>query len=156
VETVERAGEARPGQAARARRLWIAAAVIGGALGFLVFQGLDNATVYFRTASEAVADRTELGTRRFRIEGVVVTDSVRQSGDNVRFAIAENGTTVEVRHVGDPPELFRPTIPVVLEGRWDGTVFASDRIMVKHTSEYKARNPERVKDYDTEAPSSDP
>ena len=50
-------------------------------------------------------------------------------------------------HEGDPPELFQPGIPVVLEGRWSGDHFASDRIMVKHSEQYKAGNPDRVKDY---------
>ena len=50
-------------------------------------------------------------------------------------------------HHGGPPELFKPGIPVVLEGRWQGDTYASDRIMVKHTEEYRAENPERVKDY---------
>jgi cytochrome c-type biogenesis protein CcmE len=49
-----------------------------------------------------------------------------------------------VRHDGDPPELFKPDIPVVLEGRWAGPVFASDRIIVKHTADYRAKHPDRV------------
>ena len=52
------------------------------------------------------------------------------------------GTTELVLDFG-----FRPGIPVVLEGHWQGAAFASDRIMVKHTSEYREQNPDRVKDY---------
>ena len=55
-----------------------------------------------------------------------------------------NGVTVAVQNQGSPPELFKEGIPVVLEGQWQGDVFASDRILVKHTSEYKAANPDRV------------
>ena len=61
------------------RRLWLAAVVVLGALGFLVYQGLGNATLYFRTADEAVAQRETLGDRRFRIEGDVV-DPVTGAG----------------------------------------------------------------------------
>ncbi len=125
-------------------RLWIAAVVVLGALGFLVFQGLGNATLYFRTADEAVAQREQLGDRRFRIEGDVVDGSVSQVGNDVSFVLTKNNVEVPVRHKGDPPELFRPGIPVVLEGRFQGDHFSSDRIMVRHSETYVAENPERV------------
>ena len=136
----------RPRSAHRGR-LVVVALVIVGAVGFLLWQGLGNATVYFKTADEAVRDKASLGDRRFRVEGVVLEGTVTQAGNAVRFTIEENGARVPVRHQGDPPELFRPGIPVVLEGQWSGAAFASDRIMVKHTSEYRAENPERVEDY---------
>ncbi|MBA3268242.1 MAG: cytochrome c maturation protein CcmE [Acidimicrobiia bacterium] len=126
------------------RRLWLAGAVVVAALGFLVFQGLGNATVYFRTADEAVAQRDSLGTRRFRIEGAVVPDTISESRGRVAFRIANNGVQVPVVHDGDPPEMFQPGIPVVLEGRFGGETFESDRIMVKHSEDYIAENPDRV------------
>ena len=129
-----------------ALRLWVAGAIIVTALGFLVFRGLDNATLYFRTADEAVARRDELGTRRFRIEGTVVQGSVREQGDALDFRIESKGTIVDVVHHGNQPGLFKPGIPVVLEGRFaDGSqTFKSDRILVKHSETYVAKNPERV------------
>jgi cytochrome c-type biogenesis protein CcmE len=36
---------------------------------------------------------------------------------------------------------------VVLEGHWQGAAFASDRIMVKHTSDYRTQHPDRVTNY---------
>ncbi len=126
------------------RRLWLAGVIVLAALGFLVFQGLGNATLYFRTADEAVAQRAQLGERRFRIEGDVVDGSVRQTGNDVTFTLTANSVEVPVMHKGDPPELFRPGIPVVLEGRFQGDHFASDRILVKHSETYVAKNPERV------------
>ena len=126
------------------RRLWLAGIVVLAALGFLVFQGLGNATLYFRTADEAVAQRAELGDRRFRIEGDVVDGSVRQVGNDVTFTLTSKSVEVPVRHKGDPPELFRPGIPVVLEGRFQGDYFSSDRIMVQHSETYVAENPDRV------------
>jgi cytochrome c-type biogenesis protein CcmE len=116
-----------------------------GALGFLVYQGLGNATLYFRTADEAVAQRAELGDRRFRIEGDVVAGSIREEGADVYFTIASKNVTVGVRHDGqEPSELFQPGIPVVLEGRFQGDQFVSDRILVKHSETYVAENPGRV------------
>lgn len=121
--------------------------VVLAALGFLVWKGLGDATVYFYRADEAVARRAELGDRRFRLEGIVVAGTTSTTDAGVAFEIEENGATVAVSHQGDPPELFRDGIPVVLEGRWEGRRFASDRILVKHSSEYRKDNPERVEDY---------
>jgi len=126
------------------RRMWLAGVVVLAALGFLVFQGLGNATLYFRTADEAVAQRSQLGDRRFRIEGDVVDGSVRQVGNDVSFTLTSKSVEVPVRHRGDPPELFRPGIPVVLEGRFQGDYFTSDRILVKHSETYVAENPDRL------------
>jgi cytochrome c-type biogenesis protein CcmE len=108
-------------------------------LGFLVFRGLSEATLYFRNVDEAVAQRDDLGTRRFRLQGTV-TDEPTEADGEVRFPVAFNGESVDVRHVGNPPELFRPGIPVVLEGHWDesGEFFDSDRIMVKHDETYES------------------
>ena len=73
-----------------------------------------------------------------------MTEPVQQTGDDVRFAILSAGVCVDVRHRGDPPELFKPGIPVVLEGHWQGDVYESDRIMVRHSNEYKEKNPTRM------------
>ena len=132
-------------------RLWIVGAVIAAAIGFLVFQGLGSATLYFYQADEAVDRRDELGDKRFRLEGVVLDGTVEQGSDGVTFTVAENGAEVDVVHQGDPPELFQPDIPVVLEGRWDGAHFASDRIMVRHSEEYKAENEDRLTTATTES-----
>ena len=133
-----------PGRTQGRRRLIIAGLVVLAALGFLVVRGLGNATVYFRTADEAVAQKQQLGDRRFRIEGSVVGGSVQETSNHVVFKIESKGVVVPVSHTGDPPELFKPTIPVVLEGHFEGDTFASDRIMVKHSEDYVAKHPSRV------------
>lgn len=139
---------AHPRPPAQRRRLWLLAAVVVAALGFLLFQGLSNATLYFKTADEAIAERESLGNRRFRLEGMVVEGSVDDQGAVVDFAVrGEQGALVNVVHDGEVPELFEPGIPVVMEGQWDGARYRSDRILVRHTSEYRADNPDRVDDY---------
>lgn len=127
------------------RRQAGAAVVIAGAVAFLLFQGLGNATEYFKTADQAVADRASLGTRQFRIEGTVL-DDVRRSGNQTAFSITANNVTVPVLDSKEPPELFKPGIPVVLEGHWSasGPAFDSDLIMVKHSASYAAAHPDRL------------
>ncbi|HEX4865119.1 MAG TPA: cytochrome c maturation protein CcmE [Acidimicrobiales bacterium] len=121
-----------------------AGVVVAGALGFLLYQGLNNATVFFKTADQAVADRSSLGSRQFRIEGTV-EPGVRQAGDKTLLSIVANGVSVNVVDNKQPPQLFRVGIPVVLEGHWQGPAYAADQIMVKHSASYVEAHPDRVK-----------
>ena len=129
------------------RRLIIVGLVVLAALGFLVVRGLGNATLYFRTADEAVVQKQQLGERRFRIEGTVVAGTVRETTGGTAFNIESKGVVVPVNHQGAPPELFKPGIPVVLEGHWQGSTYDSDLIMVKHSEQYRAKHPARVQSY---------
>ena len=126
------------------RRQVAAAAVIAAAVAFLLVQGLGNATQYFKTADQAVAERAHLGTRQFRLEGTVDND-VRRVGNSTSFSVTANNVTVAVVDSNEPPQLFKPDIPVVLEGHWAGNVFASDLIMVKHSASYAEAHPDRLK-----------
>ena len=73
----------------------------------------------------------------------------QDDGPSVReFEVVFNEVAVDVAHEGDQPELFKPGIPVVLEGHWHGETFASDRIFVRHSSEYEADNGERLDEAD--------
>ncbi|MDE3203598.1 MAG: cytochrome c maturation protein CcmE [Acidobacteriota bacterium] len=117
------------------RRQVIAAAVVAAAIAFVVVEGLGNATEYYKTVPQAVADRSSLGTRHFRIMGTV-DDDVRQVGNTTTFSITYERVTAQVVDTKEPPQLFKPGVPVVLEGNWAGNVFQSDLIMIKHTSNY--------------------
>lgn len=130
------------------RRLAFVGLLIVAALGFLVYKGLTSAIVYFKTASEAVSERAQLANTDFQLEGTVVHGSVHHlSGARVGFAISQGGATIHVINSGDPPQLFRPGLPVVVVGHFVGSsdAFSSDQIMVKHSQQYIAAHPNRVK-----------
>ncbi len=116
----------------------------------VVVRSLNEATLYFRNADEAVAQRDELGTSRFRLQGLVEPGTVETYPGGVAFEIVFNGVPVSVEHTGDPAELFDDGIPVVLEGSWSGTgagaVYVSDRMLVKHDENYVADNSGRLND----------
>lgn len=124
-------------------------------IGVVAYQALTSASLYFYNADEAVDRKAELGDRRFRLQGTVREDVVTTEL-GVTFTVTWAGDDVPVRHDGDPPELFAPGIPVVLEGRWDasGDYFASDRILVKHSEQYEADNGDRLRQAEDGAESS--
>ena len=144
----------RNGAAVRARRgvgrRWGALAVLvllGVVLAFIVVQA-KGASLYFKNADEAVAERESLGSSRFRLQGTFVGKKVVE-GDATVFHLAYDGVSVTVRHTGSEPAMFETGIPVVAEGRWNdaGTEFDSDRLLIKHDEDYKdydEDNPERL------------
>lgn len=148
-------------QAVGRRRKRIVAGVVALLLivgGAAAIAGLRNATLFFRNADEAIAERDALGERRFRLQGRVVPSSVASDGGVTVFDVMHDCAAVSVRHGTDPPALFEsPWIPVVLEGRWvrgevdtvagrDTHYFSSDNMLIKHTNEYADANAERVSD----------
>lgn len=130
--------------------------IVLAVIGFVLFQALSGATLFMRPANEAVAERTDLAERRFRLLGspISVTDEHFgfKGGTAVRFTIACDGTAVDIVHRGNVAEAFQMGVPVVLEGRWvestaignpwldganDGYYFESDRMLVKHDNDYR-------------------
>lgn len=101
---------------------------------------LSENVVYFRTVTEAVNERKEAGTSRFRLAGGVVDDSIVETRSGATFEVTDGRNTVLVRHDGDTPALFKDGAPVVVEGRWasiaEDAPFLSDRILIKHGAEY--------------------
>ncbi len=133
---------------------WILAAVLVAAVGFLLFKGLTEASVFFLNVDEAVERRDELGSDRFRIQGYIVGDSIETVGQYVVFDLTFGGQVASVRHQGDVAEVLHPETPVVLEGAWQGDRFESDLLLNKHDEVYTEENPERL-DYDPDAPPDD-
>lgn len=130
------------------RRLVVIGVVILAAIGFLLFKGLTSAIVFFKTANQAVAQRVELGNSEFQMEGTVVAGTVHHMGGDVYdFTVESSGVRVAVTNAGDPPQMFRPGLPVVVVGHFVGSsnLFSSSQIMVKHSAAYIAAHPGRVK-----------
>lgn len=102
---------------------------------------LSHNVVYFRTVSEAVHNRSDEGTSRFRLAGAVVDGSVHETARGVSFEVTDGKNTVAVDHTGDPPDLFTEGAPVVCEGHWasaaKNAAFDSDRILIKHGADYE-------------------
>jgi cytochrome c-type biogenesis protein CcmE len=141
------AGPVRPARARmrkRKVRLIVVGVVLAGAFGFLLIEGLTSSLNYFETVNQAVAQRAMLGTQTFRLEGVVVPGTIHPTSGGVNFTVESSGVKEPVVETGQPPQLFQPDIPVVLVGHFSGPVFASDQILVDHTSQYIAQYPSRV------------
>ncbi len=143
--TPRRADELSPPKPKRSRAInWAIGLGVVCLIGFMLFRALTDARVYFLNADEAVEQRDELEDQSFRMQGVVVSELEESNTGSLSFDVAYNDVAVQVRHVGaEPTDLFDLGMPVVVEGHWDGDVFISDQILVKHSEEYIADNGDR-------------
>jgi cytochrome c-type biogenesis protein CcmE len=131
---------ATPVRSRRKRRAIIAGAVCLGAIVAIVVLAvvLSENVVFFRTVSEAVQHRKSEQGSRLRVAGAVVPGTIADTHTAVRFEITDGKATIPIVQRGDTPGLFKDGAPVVCEGRWSkGAAFDSDRILIKHGSEYK-------------------
>ena len=142
-----RAGPALPRARRRSsKRLWLVFAVLLAAFVFLLVEGLGSSLNFFDTVDQAFAHRGSLGTRTFNLEGDV--GSVHPTAVGTDFTVAEGNNKVAVVSTGTPPQLFRPGIAVVVVGHFTTSHsldFVSHQILVKHSENYCAANPKRVK-----------
>ena len=137
-----------PRQRRSKKRLYLAGAVVVIAIGFLIYKGVTSAFVYFKTADQAIADRASSATRPSTSKGP--SSRARSTGVPGRRLVRDllpNKTTVTVDNTAVPPDLFQAGVPVVLVGHFIGLseTFASEQILVKHSNQYKAQYPSRVR-----------
>ena len=129
----------------KAGRLAIAMTLVAGAVAYLVFAGTRDNLTYYYEIDELAAATTGQG-EKIRLSGDVVAGSIikEDAARKVRFAIrgtdAPAGSAeVPVVYGGTLPDIFRPDIQVVVEGRLDeGGTFHAETLLAKCPSKYQA------------------
>ena len=140
--TVE-AGE-NGGQGSQRMILVVALLVMFAALGFVSFGNIGENLVYYWDCSQVVEAGDKAFGATIRLGGVVKEGSLDWQADRneLNFQVTDGRTTLDVHATGAPPQMFREGIGVVVEGTMVKTEgvgrFESDRLMVKHSNEYKA------------------
>lgn len=125
----------------RSRRTTIVVAlvVLVGGFAYLTYGGVGDNLVYFLTPAELLAKGSSGYDTPVRLGGMVVPNSVQWHADalDLRFRLTDGKQTVLVHSHGAPPQMFRGSIGVVVEGKYDRSgVFESHNLMVKHSNEY--------------------
>jgi cytochrome c-type biogenesis protein CcmE len=130
------------------RRVLAVFVLLAVAFVFLLVEGLGSSLDYFDTVDQALAHRQMLGTTTFRLEGTVDPGSIHATATGTDFTISEGASLVHVANTGSPPQLFQASIPVVVVGHFASETsqdFLSNTIMVKHSANYIAQYPDRVR-----------
>ncbi|MCP4810787.1 MAG: cytochrome c maturation protein CcmE [Proteobacteria bacterium] len=121
-----------------------ALAVAGAALGLVWFASdeMGENLVYYWTPAEVHAAGAEAYGPTIRLGGLVKEGTLdwNPEAQTVDLVVTDTtGAELPIHAQGAPPQMLREGIGVVVEGtlRADGT-FETDRLMVKHSNEYKS------------------
>ncbi len=113
---------------------------IGGIIALIVTMsvvGLGDSLTYYLYPTEAVDQRSEFPDgERFRLAGGVVEGSLSEEGEDLLFDVSDGGETIPVRLIDVPPPLFDDTVPVLLDGAWEGDTYVATNALIRHDENY--------------------
>ncbi len=113
----------------------IPALVVAACVGYLIYSASGGTSEYYLTVSEL---RSHSGSGDVRVAGVVQTDVQKTDGGlHVTFTEKDATSSVPVDYTGTLPDIFKPGITVVAEGRLgtDG-VFHARTLLAKCPSRF--------------------
>lgn len=131
------------------KNVYIAAfALLLGALGFLLFSGLSQNSVYFVEVSEALAmEPGKLGSARLfgTVDGESIQTMETRSGVTFRLLDSQDkGKAIWVKYAGVVPDTFKDGAEVIVEGALPNghQTFDANVLMTKCPSKYQKENRE--------------
>jgi cytochrome c-type biogenesis protein CcmE len=116
-------------------RWGVPALLVAGCVGYLILTASGGSAEYYLTVSEL---RTHADAGDVRVAGVVQNDVQKSDGGlRVTFTEADSTASVPVDYTGSLPDIFKPGITVVAEGRLgaDG-VFHASTLLAKCPSRF--------------------
>ena len=128
------------------KRKWaiVAVGALVVAFAWVLFGNLDKNVVFFLTPKELLAKGANGYEVPVRLGGQVKPASVKWDAQtlDLRFAVTDDSAEIAVHEKGDPPQMFRDGMGVVVEGRYGRDhVFQATGLMVKHSNEYRPPKP---------------
>jgi len=115
----------------------IPAVIVAGCVGYLIYSASGGATEYYVTVSQL---QTQAPSGDVRVAGVVQNDVQKSGGLHVTFTEKDGTASMPVEYAGTLPDIFRPGITVVAEGRLgsDG-VFHARTLLAKCPSRFSTQ-----------------
>ena len=113
-------------------------AVVVACVGYLIYSASGGATEYYITVSEL---RTQAPAGDVRVAGVVQDDVTKSDGGlHVTFTEKDKTASMPVDYTGTLPDIFKPGITVVVEGKLgsDG-VFHARTLLAKCPSRFSTQ-----------------
>jgi cytochrome c-type biogenesis protein CcmE len=113
-----------------------------GALSWLAVDGVRDTKTYYKTIKELNQMGEQAKERKVRVGGDVAPNSIKRTGRDVYFTLAQDDVRLNVVYSGiDPlPDTFKDGAQALADGKLgtDG-VFRASKIQAKCASKYEAK-----------------
>jgi len=123
----------------------IAVAAIVLAMGYLMYTGVSDTGVYYRTVSEVLDQASIFDGQSLRISGEVVDGTIQYDQENLLLTFAVRDTendrvTMRASYHGVMPDAFKEDVEVILEGSYSqyDNLFSATILLAKCPSKYEA------------------
>ena len=126
-------------------RFLIVGLVLAGALGYLIYVGVQGASMYYLTVSELATRGEAAYEENVRLGGTVIEGSFSQDTSTrlAQFMVTDGQRSVPVQYTGVLPDAFKPGADVVVEGRLAPSgVFEASTLLARCPSKYEPAEPE--------------
>jgi len=123
-------------------KIVISVLVIGGGVGYFMFQAMQSSWAYYYSVDDFVANSAAAGSNSLRIAGRVKENSVARDVQKIQlsFILAGSKNEVPIQFKGSVPDNFAESREVVVEGKLDAAgVFQANTLLTKCESKYKAK-----------------
>ncbi len=113
-------------------------AVVAACVGYLIYSASGGSSEYYLTVSEM---RSKAPAGDVRVAGVVQNDVQKTDGGlHVKFTEKDSTASMPVEYTGTLPDIFKPGITVVAEGKFgsDG-VFHARTLLAKCPSRFSTQ-----------------
>ena len=112
--------------------------VVAGCVGYLILSASGGSAEYYLTVSEL---RTHTHAGDVRVAGVVQNDVQKSDGGlHVTFTEKDGTASMPVDYSGPLPDIFKPGITVVVEGKLGGDgVFHARTLLAKCPSRFSTQ-----------------
>lgn len=123
-------------------KIVIGIVVIGGALGYMVYNAMQSSWAYYISVDDFTAKQSQYKNYTLRLAGIVENESVYRDLKNMQltFKLKGKDISIPVSYIGTVPDNFAEDREVVVEGQLDTNgVFQAVKLMTKCESKYKAK-----------------
>lgn len=110
---------------------------MAAAFGVIYFAAGD-AIQYFRSPTQ-VSENPPASGEVFRLGGLVVEGSLRESGTTISFEVTDGNAVIPATFTGVRPDLFEEGQGMVGTGKLVAGIFVADEILAKHDETYMPR-----------------